>query len=196
MDKNRCAWVTEDPLYIEYHDNEWGIPFSQLENPPYQHEDQYLFEMLSLEGAQAGLNWLTILKRRENYRQAFDKFDVQIISEYDDRKVTQLLNNAGIIRNKLKIHSVINNAKAFQAIQNEFGSFSHYMWTFVDHQPIINHWKEAAEVPAYTELSTIFSKDLKKRGFTFVGPTICYAFMQAAGLVNDHTADCFLYESN
>lgn len=194
--KNRCAWVTENPLYVDYHDYEWGIPFSQLENKPYESEDQYLFEMLSLEGAQAGLSWLTILKRRENYRKAFDNFNVQIVSQYDDEKIAQLLDDAGIIRNKLKIRSVINNAKAFQTIQDEFGSFSHYLWRFTDGRPIVNHWKDEREVPAQTELSAKLGKDLKKRGFTFVGPTICYAFMQAVGLVKDHTKECFLYKGH
>lgn len=194
MDKRRCAWVTEDPLYIHYHDFEWGIPFSKLKNPPYDHEDQYLFEMLSLEGAQAGLNWLTILKRRENYRKAFDHFCIEKISHYDEQKIAHLLADKGIIRNKLKIHSVINNAKAFQRIQVHYSSFSRYLWQFVDGQPIVNSWQDESEVPAFTDLSTKLSKDLKRWGFSFVGPTICYAFMQAVGLVNDHTADCFLYE--
>src|SRR5690625_976223 len=192
MDKRRCAWVTEDPLYIHYHDFEWGIPFSKLKDPPYDNEDQYLFEMLSLEGAQAGLNWLTILKRRENYRKAFDHFCIEKISRYDEQKIAHLLADEGIIRNKLKINSVINNAKAFQKIQEHYGSFSHYLWQFVDGKPIVNFWQDESEVPAFTELSTKLSKDLKRRGFSFVGPTICYAFMQAVGLVNDHTADCFL----
>src|SRR5690625_44533 len=180
--KNRCAWVTEDPLYIQYHDEEWGIPYGQLENPPYDAEDQYLFEMLSLEGAQAGLSWLTILKRRENYRLAFDHFDVELISHYDDTKLNELRENPGIIRNRLKIKSVVNNAKAFQQVQQEYGSFSRYLWGYVNGKPIINRWKTAADVPAFTDLSTRLSKDLKKRGFSFVGPTICYAFMQAVGL--------------
>lgn len=194
MGKNRCAWVTEDPLYIDYHDHEWGIPFAQLEHPPYDYEDQYLFEMLTLEGAQAGLNWLTILQRRENYRAAFDHFDIQKVSRYDEQKIAQLLTNKGIIRNRLKVHSVVNNAKAFLAIQREFGQFRTYLWNFVDHKPVINDWKTASDVPAYTKLSTALSKDLKRRGFSFVGPTICYAFMQAVGLVNDHTKNCFLYK--
>src|SRR5690625_4961714 len=193
-EKKRCAWVTEDPLYIRYHDEEWGIPFQQLNHPSYNNEDQYLFEMLSLEGAQAGLSWLTILKRRENYRSAFDNFDVDLISNYDGQKISELIENKGIIRNELKVKSVINNAKAFQRIQQEFGSFSRYLWDYVAGEPIINTWNTATEVPAYTERSTKLSKDLKKRGFSFVGPTICYAFMQAVGLVQDHTQDCFLSE--
>lgn len=180
----RCAWVTDAPLYIAYHDEEWGRPV---------HDDRKFFEMLTLEGAQAGLSWLTILKRRENYRKAFDDFDPRKICEYDETKVSELLNDEGIIRNKLKIRSVITNAIAFLDIQREYGDFNTYIWQFVGGRPIENHWSTEAEVPAWTKESEAMSKDLKKRGFKFVGPTICYAFMQATGLVNDHTRDCFLY---
>ena len=182
--KKRCAWVTDDPLYKTYHDHEWGRPV---------HDDRKLFEMLTLEGAQAGLSWLTILKRREHYREAFDQFDVNKISTYDEAKITELLNNKGIIRNKLKIHSVITNARCFLEVQHEYGSFDIYIWQFVGGQPQVNHWPTESDVPSSTKESEAMSKDLKKRGFKFVGPTICYAFMQATGMVNDHTQDCFLY---
>lgn len=182
----RCAWVTDDPLYIKYHDKEWGRPV---------HDDQKLFEMLTLEGAQAGLSWITILKRRENYRHAFDGFDPLKISQYDNGKIEVLTNNEGIIRNKLKINSVITNAQAFLKVQQEFGSFNNYIWRFVDGKPYLNKWKDKEDVPSSTKESEAMSKDLKKRGFKFVGPTICYAFMQATGMVNDHTKDCFLYQS-
>ncbi|WP_188456045.1 DNA-3-methyladenine glycosylase I [Virgibacillus oceani] len=185
--KNRCDWVTEDPIYVEYHDKEWGKPTQ---------DDQQLFEMLSLEGAQAGLSWITILKRRRNYRIAFDNFDPQKVSNYDEKKVKELLQDEGIIRNKLKVRSVITNAQAFLNVQQEFGTFDRYIWQFVDGKPILNHWQDHASVPAQTPESENMSKDLKKRGFKFVGPTICYAFMQATGMVNDHTADCFLYHGN
>lgn len=187
MDKNRCAWVTEDPIYIQYHDEEWGRLIF---------DDQKLFEMLTLEGAQAGLSWLAILKRRENYRQAFDHFQPDIIATYEEGKIEELRNNPGIIRHELKIRSVVQNAKAFLKVQKEFGSFNHYLWSFVDGRPIINHWKTADEVPTETKESRALSQDLRKRGFSFVGPVICYAFMQAVGLVNDHTKDCFLYRGN
>lgn len=180
----RCAWVTDDPIYIDYHDHEWGEPI---------HEDRKLFEMLTLEGAQAGLSWITILKRREHYRKAFDQFDPWKISQYDENKIDQLLHDEGIIRNKLKIQSVITNAEAFLKTQQEFGSFDAYIWQFVDGQPILNAWKNKEEVPDFTQESEAMSKDLKKRGFKFVGPTICYAFMQATGMVNDHTEDCYLF---
>ena len=159
-------------LYIDYHDNEWGIPV---------YDDHMLFEYLNLEGAQAGLSWYTILKKRENYRKAFDNFDVKKIVLYDEQKMEELLHNEGIVRNKLKINSVITNAKAFLKVVEEFGSFNHYIWSFVDGKQIINHYKDLSEVPATTEISDRLSKDLKKRGFKFVGPTICYAFMQATG---------------
>lgn len=183
MEKKRCAWVTDDPLYIKYHDEEWGRPV---------HDDCKLFEMLTLEGAQAGLSWITVLKRRENYRKAFDGFDPEIISQYDPRKIDKLLNNEGIIRNRRKIASVVTNAKAFLNVQKEYGSFDAYIWQFVKGKPIVNHFESYEDVPTYTEESEQMSKDLKKRGFSFVGPTICYAFMQAIGMVNDHTKDCFL----
>lgn len=184
MDVTRCSWVTDDPLYMEYHDQEWGIPV---------HDDQKFFEMLTLEGAQAGLSWLTILKRRENYRKAFDDFNVEVISQYSDWKVEELLQDSGIIRNRRKIESVRKNAQAFLKIQDEFGSFDAYIWRFVGGKPIINHWNKHEEVPAKTKESETLAKDLKKRGFSFAGPTILYAFMQATGLVNDHVKGCFLY---
>lgn len=181
--KKRCGWVTDDPIYIDYHDNEWGVP---------TYDDRRLFEMLVLEGAQAGLRWLTILKRRENYRKAFDHFDAEKIANYDDDKIASLLNNDGIIRNRLKINSVVTNAKCFLEIKKEFGTFSDYIWQFVGGKPIINHWRSQDAVPSSTPESDRMSKDLKKRGFKFVGTTICYAYMQATGMVNDHTLDCFL----
>ncbi|WP_080875435.1 DNA-3-methyladenine glycosylase I [Oceanobacillus timonensis] len=184
MSKERCAWVSEEPVYITYHDEEWGRPVFG--------DDRYLFEMLTLEGAQAGLSWITILKRRENYRQAFDHFNVDIIASYTDEKVEELMQDKGIIRNRRKMESVIKNAKAFQQVQAEFGTFDHYIWGFVDRKPIVNHWEKHEDVPAQTNLSKQISKDLKKRGFSFVGPVICYSFMQAIGMVNDHTANCFL----
>ncbi|OGT39936.1 MAG: DNA-3-methyladenine glycosylase [Gammaproteobacteria bacterium RIFCSPHIGHO2_12_FULL_36_30] len=183
--KSRCAWVTDDPIYIRYHDYEWGIPI---------YDDQLLFEFLILEGAQAGLNWLTILKRRENYRLAFDNFDAEKIARYDEKKFQSLLLDARIIRNKLKIKSTIQNAKSYLEIKNEFGNFSDYLWKFVDNNPIKNKWKNHAEIPTITEISDALSKDLKKRGFSFVGSTICYAFMQATGMVNDHLTNCFCYD--
>ena len=180
----RCAWSGSDDLYVAYHDKEWGIP---------EFDDQKLFEMLILEGAQAGLSWITVLKKRENYRNLFDGFDVQKIIAYDDSKVQELLKNKGIIRNRLKIASVISNARAFIEIQSEFGSFSKYIWSFVGGKPIINEWKSLGDIPASTPESDAMGKDLKKRGFKFIGTTICYAFMQAVGMVNDHTTDCFRY---
>ncbi|MCG3419279.1 DNA-3-methyladenine glycosylase I [Oceanobacillus jordanicus] len=183
MDRERCGWVTEDPLYVAYHDEEWGVPVE---------DDRKLFEMLCLEGAQAGLSWITILRRRENYRKAFDNFQPEVVSKYDEKKIEQLLADEGIIRNKLKVHSVITNAQAFLRVKEEFGSFQSYIWQFVGGKPIVNHWKSIEEVPAVTEESERLSKDLKRRGFKFVGPTICYAFMQATGMVWDHTEPCFL----
>lgn len=180
----RCSWVTDDPIYIAYHDKEWGKPV---------HDDRKLFEMLSLEGAQAGLSWITILKRRDNYREAFDNFNAKIISKYAEEKVEVLLQDTGIIRNRRKIESVIRNAQAFLKVQDEFGSFDRYIWRFVAGKPIINHWQSHEVVPAKTQESEAMSKDLKRRGFNFVGPTICYAFMQATGMVNDHVKGCFLY---
>ena len=180
----RCAWAGDDPLYQHYHDEEWGVP---------THDDRQLFEMLNLEGAQAGLSWITILRKRENYRAAFDNFDAATIVRYDDAKIAALLDNPGIVRNRLKINGVVKNARAFLAVQDEFGSFDAYIWRFVDGAPIVNAWASMGQLPALTDEATAMSKDLKKRGFTFVGPTICYAFMQACGLVNDHTTDCFRY---
>jgi len=187
VNKIRCGWVPEDdPLYIKYHDQEWG-------NPVY--DDQQLFEMLILEGAQAGLSWITVLRKRENYRQAFDQFDPEKIIHYNEKKIISLLENPGIIRNKLKVNSVVINAKAMIEIQEEGQSFSDYLWQFVDGEPIINHWKTGDQVPVSIPESDAMSKDLKKRGFKFIGTTICYAFMQAVGMVNDHTTDCFCYKS-
>ena len=180
----RCAWVGDDPLYIAYHDEEWGVPL---------HDDQRLFEMLILEGAQAGLSWITILRKRENYRLAFDHFDVETVARYDAAKIEELLANPGIVRNRRKIEATVQNAKAFLAIQEAFGSFDTYIWQFVGGQPIQNAWTSLSDIPAKTPESTAMSKDLRKRGFNFVGPTICYAFMQATGMVQDHTVDCFRY---
>lgn len=177
----RCPWCEGDDLYIKYHDEEWGIP---------SHDDRHLFEMLILEGAQAGLSWLTILRKRENYRAAFDQFDAKKIARYTPRKVEQLLANPGIVRNRLKIESTIRNAKGTLAIRDEFGSLDAYLWRFVDRTPIQNKWKSMNEVPVTTSQSDAMSKDLKKRGFNFVGSTICYAFMQAVGMVNDHLVSC------
>ena len=181
----RCSWVNQDPLYIVYHDHEWGVPV---------YDDRLLFEYLNLEGAQAGLSWYTILKKRDNYRQAFDYFDPKKIIHYDENKVAELLQNEGIVRNKLKINAVITNALAFFKVVDEFGSFQAYIWSFVDGKPIQNHFRDMSEVPATTEISDRLSKDLKKRGFKFVGSTICYAFMQAVGMVNDHITTCKCYQ--
>lgn len=181
-EKIRCAWCLKDDLYKEYHDKEWGVPV---------HDDQKLFEMLNLEGAQAGLSWYTVLIKRENYRKAFDNWDAVKISKYEPAKVEKLLQNEGIIRNRLKVEGTIKNAKAFLAIQKEFGSFDKYIWQFVKHKPVNNNRKTLAEVPAKTTESDAMSKDLLKRGFKFVGSTICYAYMQAVGMVNDHVADCW-----
>lgn len=178
----RCGWVNEDPLYIQYHDTEWGVPVF---------DDTHLFEFLILEGAQAGLSWITVLKRRENYRKVFAQFDAEKIARFTDAKKAALLNDASIIRNRLKIDAAIINAKAFLEVKKEFGSFSKYIWQFVEGKPIQNDWKSLKQVPASTEISDRMSKDLKKRGFKFVGSTICYAFMQAVGMVNDHVEDCF-----
>ena len=183
--KTRCDWGTTSPLYINYHDNEWGVPV---------HDDRKLFEFLILEGAQAGLSWETVLKKRENYRKAFSNFDPVKISRYGDKKIEALLGNKGIIRNRLKITSAINNAKRFLEVQKEFGTFDTYIWQFVDGRPIINRYKSIRELPATTEVSDAMSKDLKQRGFKFVGPTICYAHMQATGMVNDHVVGCFRYK--
>lgn len=182
MDKKRCDWSTKDPLYIEYHDTEWGTPV---------YDDDKLFEFLILETFQAGLSWITVLRKRENFRMAFDNFDYKKIVAYDANKFDELMNNAGIIRNKLKIKATISNAQAFMEIQKEFGSFSKYIWGFVNHKPINNKWKSMKEIPATTEISDKLSKDLKKRGFKFVGSTVIYAHMQATGMVNDHIMSCF-----
>jgi DNA-3-methyladenine glycosylase I len=171
---------------VEYHDREWGVPV---------HDDRLLFEFLILEGAQAGLSWSTILKKRENYREAFDGFDAEKIARYDARKVRELLANAGIVRNRLKISAAIGNAKAFLAVREEFGTFDRYIWGFVGGKPKINQWRSSQRLPARTADSDAMSKDLKQRGFRFVGSTICYAFMQATGMVNDHARDCFRYKS-
>jgi DNA-3-methyladenine glycosylase I len=179
----RCPWPSND-LSILYHDKEWGVP---------QHNDRILFEFLILEGAQAGLSWDIILRKRENYRAAFDGFDPNKIARYDQRKVQRLLRDEGIIRNRLKVASAINNARAFLAAQKEFGSFDRYIWQFVGGKPRLNHWRSGKRLPARTAESDAMSKDLKKRGFTFVGSTICYAFMQATGMVNDHVVECFRY---
>ncbi|MBV5316499.1 MAG: DNA-3-methyladenine glycosylase I [Desulfobulbaceae bacterium] len=181
----RCEWCGIDPLYIAYHDHEWGVPV---------HDDRLLFEFLILEGAQAGLSWLTILKKRENYRQAFSGFDPQQVAVYSTSDVQRLLADAGIVRNRLKIESAIKNAQGVLKIIEAFGSFDAYLWRYVNHQPLQNRWRSLAEVPARTELSDTLSKDLKKRGCNFVGSTICYAFMQAVGMVNDHLVDCFRHE--
>lgn len=180
----RCAWCGNDPLYVKYHDDEWGVPVK---------DDATLFEFLLLETFQAGLSWITILRKRENFRKAFDNFDYRQIANYEQSKVDELLQNKGIIRNKLKIHSAVTNAIAFMEIQKEFGSFSQYIWSFVSDKPIKNQWKDHKNAPATTELSDSLSKDLKKRGFKFVGSTVIYAHMQATGMVNDHITDCFRY---
>ncbi|MEZ4779801.1 MAG: DNA-3-methyladenine glycosylase I [Flavobacteriaceae bacterium] len=182
--KTRCGWCGEDPLYVAYHDEEWGVPVK---------DDKTLFEFLILETFQAGLSWITVLRKRENFRNAFDNFDYKKVAQYNDSKVETLLNNDGIIRNKLKIKAAVTNAKAFMEIQKEFGSFSNYIWGFVDGKPIKNALKSLKEAPANTPLSDTISKDLKKRGFKFVGTTVVYAHMQATGMVNDHLIDCFRY---
>ncbi len=183
-DLARCPWGTADPLYVAYHDEEWGVP---------EHDDHRLFEMLILEGAQAGLSWLTVLKRREGYRRAFDGFDPALVARYDDAKIAALLADPGIIRNKLKVHAAVQNARSFLAVQNVFGSFDAYIWQFVDGAPRQNGFVELREIPAETPEARAMSKDLLARGFKFAGPTICYAFMQACGLVNDHLVTCFRY---
>ncbi len=185
--KKRCNWCSEEQIYRDYHDHEWGVPL---------HDERLLFEFLILEGAQAGLSWITILKKREAYRLAFDNFDYKKVAKYNDCDIERLMQNPGIIRNRLKIKAAITNAQAFIKIQEEFGSFEQFIWSYVNHKPILNNWSSVDEIPASTELSEKISKDLKKRGFKFVGPTICYAFMQATGMVNDHTKDCFLFHKN
>ena len=181
----RCHWPGNDPLYIAYHDEEWGIP---------EHNDQKLFELLILEGFQSGLSWITILRKREHFRQAFAHFDVKTLSQWDDKQLAQCLENPLIIRNRLKINAVRANAQAFIQIQEKFGSFDRFIWEYINHYPITNHIHEHVDLPAQTDLSERMSRDLKKRGFKFVGPTICYSFMQAAGLVNDHLTSCFCYK--
>jgi DNA-3-methyladenine glycosylase I len=183
MEKTRCAWAKK-PLDVEYHDKEWGVPL---------HDDDKLFEFLVLEGFQAGLSWSTILNKRENFRKAFDNFDYQKIALYDQKKIDDLLQDAGIIRNKLKINATITNAKAFMQVQSEFGSFDKYIWSFTGEKTIINSWDDMSQIPATSKESDAMSKDLKKRGFKFVGSTICYANMQATGMVNDHLVSCFRY---
>ena len=182
---NRCDWCLSDDLYLHYHDLEWGVPV---------HEDQKLFEFLTLEGAQAGLSWLTVLRKRESYRVAFDDFNPEKIAGYHREKVIELMNNSSIIRNRLKIEAIIKNAQAFLTVEEKFGSFDRYIWDFVDGQTIHNKFNAIKEVPAETEISRIISKQMKKRGFSFIGPTIIYAFMQATGLVNDHLVDCYRYQ--
>jgi DNA-3-methyladenine glycosylase I len=183
-ERTRCAWAGSDPLYQRYHDTEWGVPL---------HDDRRLFEMLLLEGAQAGLAWITVLRKREGYRAAFDGFDPAVVARYNRRRVATLLANTAIVRNKLKVESAVSNAQAFLQLQQEHGSFDAYIWQFVDGRPRRNHWTTMANIPADTDESRAMSKALKQRGFRFVGPTICYAFMQATGMVNDHLVECFRY---
>jgi DNA-3-methyladenine glycosylase I len=180
--KKRCAWVSEDPTYITYHDTEWGMPI---------YDDQLLFEFINLEGAQAGLSWITVLKKRENYRKLFDNFDPVKIAKYKPQKIEKLLLDPGIIRNRLKVNATVENAKAYLKLQEEGITFSDYIWGFVGGKPIQNKWDNIRKIPSKTEISDRMSKELKKRGFKFIGSTICYAFMQAVGMVNDHITDCF-----
>lgn len=182
---NRCGWCITDPLMIEYHDNEWGVPV---------HDDRKHFEMIVLDGAQAGLSWQTVLRKRDAYRGAFDDFDFRKVARYGDKKIAELLNNPGIIRNRLKVSSAVKNAKAFLEVRKEFGTFDKYIWQFVDGRTIHNSWGSLKELPARTPESDAMSRDMKKRGFSFVGSTICYAYMQAAGMVNDHTTECFRHK--
>jgi DNA-3-methyladenine glycosylase I len=184
QEKPRCAWITDD-LMRQYHDEEWGVPL---------HDDRKLFEFMVLDAFQAGLSWKTILNKRENFRRAFDHFDPVKVAAYDEKRYEALLNDAGIIRNRAKISATISNAKAFLKVQEEFGSFDNYIWSFTDHKTITNAWNSLSDLPAKTEISDRMSKDLTKRGFKFVGSTICYAFMQAAGMVNDHVVGCFRYK--
>ena len=184
MDKHRCGWCLGDPLYQAYHDTEWGVPVK---------DDPTFFEFLVLETFQAGLSWITVLRKREHFRKVFDQFDYQKIANYDSTKIQALLEDTGIIRNKLKVNAAVSNAKVFMEVQKEFGSFSTYIWGFVDGKPIKNKWQHHKEAPATTPLSDTISKDLKKRGFKFVGSTVVYAFMQATGIVNDHEVNCFRY---
>jgi len=185
MNKTRCAWAGDDPVYHRYHDKEWGVPL---------HNDKKLFEFLILEGMQAGLSWITILKKRDAFRKAFDNFDCNKVAKYNKAKTDRLMQDAGIIRNRLKIDGAVKNAQAYLRVREEFGTFNRYLWGYVDFTPIQNSRKSLQEVPAKTDLAEKLSKDLKKRGFTFVGPTIVYAIMQATGMVNDHTTDCFRHE--
>ena len=185
MSRQRCAWADKDPLYCSYHDQEWGVPL---------HDDRALFEFLILEGAQAGLSWITILRKRDNYRAAFDNFDPTRIARYGADKIESLLQNPGIVRNRLKVEAAVNNAQKFLDVQEKFGSFDAFAWQFVGGKPRQNHWRGLAEIPASTPESDAMSKELKRRGFKFVGSTICYAHMQATGMVNDHTVDCFRYK--
>jgi len=184
MEKQRCSWPKKDPLYIDYHDKEWGVPV---------YDDQTLFEFLILETFQAGLSWITVLRKRDNFRKAFDHFDYKKVAKYDEKKFEELIQDAGIIRNKLKVKAAISNAQAFMEVQKEFGSFSKYIWGFVNGKPIKNDFKSLSELPANTPLSDTISMDLKKRGFKFVGSTVIYAHMQATGMVNDHVESCFRY---
>lgn len=181
--KKRCKWVSDDPVYIKYHDNEWGLPIIG--------DDRLLFEFLNLEGAQAGLSWITVLKKRDHYRRVFDNFNANKMAKYDAKKIASLLQDPGIIRNRLKVHAFIQNAKAYLILKKEWGSFSDYIWHFVDGKPIQSSRKYLQNIPSKNAISDAMSKDLKKRGFKFVGSTICYAFMQAVGMINDHTVDCF-----
>ncbi|MEM7050614.1 MAG: DNA-3-methyladenine glycosylase I [Acidobacteriota bacterium] len=183
-DRVRCGWAGSEEIYQDYHDQEWGVPL---------HDEGRLFEMLILEGAQAGLSWITILKRRQGYREVFDGFDAATIASYDQPKIERLLSDTRIIRNRLKVEGTVKNARAYLRLRDEGSSLDAYLWDFVDGEPIQNAWPQLADVPAETTLSKSLSKDLKKRGFTFVGPTICYAYMQSIGMVNDHTTDCFRY---
>jgi DNA-3-methyladenine glycosylase I len=183
-DRERCGWAGTDPPYVAYHDTEWGVP---------QHDDDRLFEMLILEGAQAGLSWITILRKRAAYRDAFDRFDPRAVAAFDGRKVRSLMGDRGIVRNRAKIEAAVGNARAFLEVQREFGSFDAYMWRFVDGKPKRNAWRTLKQIPAQTAISQEMSRDLKRRGFRFVGPTICYSHMQATGMVNDHLIGCFRY---
>jgi DNA-3-methyladenine glycosylase I len=184
MSAKRCGWCGQDPLYIDYHDREWGVPL---------HDDRRLFEMLILEGAQAGLSWLTVLKKRPHYRIVFDHFDAEKIARYDQRKIDSLLTDRGIIRNRLKIHAAVKNARVVLDIRDRFESLDRFLWRYVDGQPVQNEWTRLDQIPSHTAVSDALSKDLKQAGCSFVGSTICYAFMQAVGMVNDHLVDCFRY---
>ena len=183
--KKRCGWCGDDPLYVQYHDEEWGVPVF---------DDRKLFEMLVLEGAQAGLSWITVLRKRENYRRAFDDFAIEKVARYNSQDIERLLGDAGIVRNRLKVESAIKNARNILAVRDQHESFSGFLWSFVDNSPIQNAWRSLAEIPASTRESDLMSKELKRLGFGFVGSTICYAFMQSVGMVNDHLTDCFRYQ--